>query len=95
VVTEYLDYLWELGELPVYISVVLALHGSQVAMVWPLPVPGDLQSPSRVDMGKSFNGHGFSRSKTRVDPTRVPTANFPYQGLLVQTYIQCHGSYGD
>jgi hypothetical protein len=43
VVTEYLDYLWELGELPVYILVVLALHGSQVAMVWPLPVPGDLQ----------------------------------------------------
>ena len=43
-VTEYLDYLWELGELPVYILVVLALHGSQVAMVWPLPVPGDLHT---------------------------------------------------
>ncbi len=44
VVTEYLDYLWELGELPVYILVVLALHGSQVAMVWPLLVPGDLHT---------------------------------------------------
>ncbi len=69
-VTEYLDYLWELGELPVYIIgglavyvsqtydglshstlygqvyilVVLALHGSQVAMVWLLPVPGDLHT---------------------------------------------------
>ena len=43
-VTGYLDYLWELGELPVYILVVLALHGSQVPMVWPLPVPGDLHT---------------------------------------------------
>jgi hypothetical protein len=29
--------------LPDYILVVLAWHGSQVAMVCPLPVPGDLQ----------------------------------------------------
>jgi hypothetical protein len=48
---------------------------------------------SRVDLGNSFGGHEFSRSKTRVDPTIVPAVNFPYQGLLVQTYIQCHGSY--
>ncbi len=49
-------------------------------------------SPSLVDMGKSFGGDGFSRSKTRVNPKLVPVVNFPYQGLLVQTYIQCHGS---
>ncbi len=56
-VTEYLDYLWELGKLPVYILVVLALHGSQVAMVWPLPVPGDEDVLRALDVN-AFQ-HGF------------------------------------
>jgi hypothetical protein len=41
---------------------------------------------------KKSGGQGFSRSITRVDTKRVPAVNFSYQGVLVQTYIRCHGS---
>ncbi len=44
---------------------------------------------------KNSGGQGFSWSITRVDTKRVPAVSFSYQGLLVQTYIRCHGSSGE
>ncbi len=51
----------------------------------------DLENPY-LYLEKISGGQGFSRSITRVDTKRVPAVNFSYQGLLVQTYIRCHGS---
>jgi hypothetical protein len=55
--------------------------------------PFDQEIPNPGSMEKACVGHGFSWSNTRVDPTRWVAVNFPYQGLLVQTYIRCHGSF--
>jgi hypothetical protein len=61
--------------------------GSDLLVVKELKVSFKLQL---ADQGQT--GGTFSRSKTSVDPKRVPAVNFPYQGLLVQIYIQCYGS---
>jgi hypothetical protein len=75
VVTEYLDYLGDLGELPVYILVVLALHGSQVAMVWPLPVPGDLHI-NRVSFKFScLSGKNLYLKQHQAVETKTPVGN--------------------
>jgi hypothetical protein len=41
---KYLDYFWERAKLLDYIQVVLALHDSQVAMVCPYSVLGNLRT---------------------------------------------------
>jgi hypothetical protein len=52
----------------------------------------DRENPYQGIKKKITGGQGFSWSITRVDTKRVPAVNFSYQGLLVQTYIRCHGS---
>ncbi len=56
------------------------------------PFDRDIPIPGRY--GEILRRSWVSRSKTRVDLTRVSAVNVPYQGLLVQTYIRCHGSRG-
>jgi hypothetical protein len=38
--------------------------------------PFDQEIPNPVSMGKACDGHGFSWSNTRVDPTRVGGGQF-------------------
>ena len=52
-----------------------------------------LGNPYQGILEKSSGGQAFSRPSTMVDQEKTLAVNFSYQGRLVQTSIQCHGSF--